>query len=68
MRSPIDYTVRRLSKLHGIVVCPVCGRKGHRRQYRDGSAIIEHRIEYQPPFGNAVTTDHCMLTATLAPR
>jgi len=64
MRSPIDYTKRRKSALQKIDRCPKCGRKGHTREYRDGSVMYVHRIEYPPPYHNGVVTDHCMVIRT----
>jgi hypothetical protein len=58
MRSATDFTTHRLCPSKHIVVCPTCGRKGHLRQYRDGSSAVHHRIETQYG-GLRVVTDHC---------
>jgi len=59
MRNPKDFTTRR--KGGSIIVCPTCGRKGYLRQFRDGTRLVMHRIEYLPPFGAATVVDHCAI-------
>lgn len=49
-----------------IVRCPVCGRKGFERQYRDGSSIVIHTITRK--HGLPIVTDHCTIRVATTAR